>query len=160
MISSLNTLTIVHSIEILTRRNEEDGQAEVMEAGERDAKLLSYDISKKANLGPILRSACGFGLSEVLIVGQKKNMKTFGNQGTTKKIKISKFETFEKAVECVRGMAQKYQIVGVEIREDAVPLQDMEFGERTVFILGNEGKKENSLLCIDRVSHFVFQDKG
>jgi tRNA G18 (ribose-2'-O)-methylase SpoU len=57
--------------------------------------LLLHNISKRNNIGNIIRSACAFGLDKVLfITGRPESKKTkilkefnmFGNQGTYKQI--------------------------------------------------------------------------
>lgn len=57
--------------------------------------LLLHNISKRNNIGNIIRSACAFGLDKVLfITGRPDSKKTkilkefnmFGNQGTYKQI--------------------------------------------------------------------------
>lgn len=57
--------------------------------------LFLHNISKKNNIGNIIRSACAFGFEKVLYISNKpetKKMKVlkefnfFGNQGTFKQI--------------------------------------------------------------------------
>ena len=66
--------------------------------------LFLHNISKKANIGTIIRSACAFGFSKIFYVSNRpegsKKMKAmnefhcFGNQGTYKQIEFHAFHSF------------------------------------------------------------------
>ena len=66
-----------------------------MQEDKHKGYLLLHNISKRNNIGNIIRSACAFGLDKVLfITGRPESKKTkilkefnmFGNQGTYKQI--------------------------------------------------------------------------
>eukprot|EP00930_Biecheleria_cincta_P036651 TRINITY_DN25115_c0_g1_i1.p1 TRINITY_DN25115_c0_g1~~TRINITY_DN25115_c0_g1_i1.p1 ORF type:complete len:245 (+),score=59.78 TRINITY_DN25115_c0_g1_i1:45-779(+) len=98
--------------------------------------LLLFNVGKKQNFGTLLRSACAFGVSEVLVVGAKK-IATFGNQGTSAHAKMVHCETLEaaKAELAARGA----KICGIEIDDGAQPVVAHPFSGPTAFMLGNEG---------------------
>lgn len=83
-----------------------------------------------------MRSACAFGVTEVLVVGAKK-LALFGNQGTAGHAATSHFESLEvaKAELTARGA----RLCGVEIDDSAVPVHQCPFTGSTAFMLGNEG---------------------
>ena len=64
--------------------------------------LLVYNVAKKANIGNIVRSAVAFNLYEIVVVGQKKNINTFGNKGTTAYMRFSYRDTLKEAVAYLR----------------------------------------------------------
>jgi tRNA G18 (ribose-2'-O)-methylase SpoU len=111
-----------------------------MASTDRDCYMLVFNIGKKKNFGDILRSAAAFGVREVFIVGAKK-LSTFGNQGTQKYCKYTYFENLleAKAELTRRGIA----LVGIEITENAVPVNEHPFSGPTCFMSGNEGTGMN-----------------
>jgi tRNA G18 (ribose-2'-O)-methylase SpoU len=108
--------------------------------------LLLHNISKKNNVGTIIRSACAFGLSKVFFISSRpeskkmkilKEFKMFGNQGTYKEIEYEPFPSLE---ECKEALNKKgIRICGVEIGEGSLPIQSQPFTGSTAFFLGNEG---------------------
>ena len=97
--------------------------------------LLLSNISKKRNFGTLLRSACAFGVSEVLVVGEKK-LRTLGNKGTLPHLGITYYSDLSEAVEIIRENGM--DIVGVEISDDSKPVYPHPFRRSTAFVLGNE----------------------
>src|SRR5688572_8163786 len=65
--------------------------------------LIVHHISKKANLGQILRTACAFGVEEVLCVSSKKSARTLGAMGTQNFVFVRYFLTFEDCVAYARA---------------------------------------------------------
>ena len=107
---------------------------------EKDAYMLVYNIGKKKNFGDILRSAAAFGVKEVFIVGAKK-LQLFGNQGTQRYCKFRYFDTLQEAKAELksRGIA----LVGIEITDNAQPIDSHPFSGSTCFMSGNEGTGMN-----------------
>jgi tRNA G18 (ribose-2'-O)-methylase SpoU len=68
------------------------------EAARVECLLMFHNVSKRHNIGPLVRSGVAFGASEIILVGQKK-MQTFGNQGTNRYIRFTHFLTLEDARE-------------------------------------------------------------
>jgi tRNA G18 (ribose-2'-O)-methylase SpoU len=54
----------------------------------RESSVLFYNVSKKSNVGPIVRSAGAFGVSRILLVGDTRSKVKFGAQGTHTRIPI------------------------------------------------------------------------
>jgi len=111
-----------------------------MSATDRDAYMLVYNIGKKKNFGDILRSAAAFGVKEVFIVGAKK-LQLFGNQGTQRYCKFKYFDTIREAKAELQSRA--IALVGVEITENAQPVNTHPFTGPTCFMSGNEGTGMN-----------------
>mmetsp|Transcript_29902 Transcript_29902/g.52498 ORF Transcript_29902/g.52498 Transcript_29902/m.52498 type:complete len:220 (-) Transcript_29902:113-772(-) len=96
---------------------------------------------KKKNIGTIIRSAVAFGVSKILIVGQKKNLRTFGHQRTKDFMQFVYFEKFGEAVEYLKK--NNFKIYGCEIAEGAKNVVSRPFTGNTAFIFGNEGSGMN-----------------
>ena len=73
--------------------------------------LLLHNISKKNNVGNIIRSACAFGIEKVLFVTSRpdskkvkilKEFKMFGNQGTYKEIEYQPYQSLDVCGEDLR----------------------------------------------------------
>ncbi|CAE8637391.1 unnamed protein product [Polarella glacialis] len=101
-----------------------------------ESYLLLFNVGKKQNFGTLLRSACAFGVSEVVIVGAKK-LATFGNQGTAQHAQTRHFDSLEAAKEFLTGRGAR--ICGIEIDDNAKPVSTHPFSGPTAFMLGNEG---------------------
>ena len=107
----------------------------------RQAKVLFYNVAKQSNVGPMIRTAAAFGINEILVSG-KNNAKSprtkFGAKGTDKKMRFSYYDSFPAAVEELKK--DGFHIMGVEIREDAIPVDEGPFDhDKIVFVFGNEG---------------------
>ena len=112
--------------------------------------LLLHNISKPRNSGMLIRSAAAFNATSVFLVARNKpkSLKksklfanfclTFGDRGTARQLdycllpslKLAKAHFVEKGI----------RVVGVEIAEGAVPIEDYKFVQDTVIVLGNEGE--------------------
>lgn len=99
--------------------------------------VIVHSVAKKANIGNMLRSACAFGVKQVVIVGQKKNVQYFGAQGTHRHVDMVFVDKLEQAVSYVKNKG--CAIIGIEILDNAVSILDAPFEGNTAFILGNEG---------------------
>ena len=53
-----------------------------------ESRIVIYNVSKKANIGNIVRSAVAFGCSTIIMVGKGK-VNTFGNKNTNKFIRYA-----------------------------------------------------------------------
>lgn len=99
--------------------------------------LVIFNVGKRQNWGTLLRSACAFGVAEVLVVGAKK-LATFGNQGTTLHANQRYFDSLAEAKDAL--VARGARLCGVEITDTAEPIQSHPFRGPTAFMLGNEGQ--------------------
>ena len=103
-------------------------------------------VSKRMNLGMIMRSCAAFGCAKILVAGRKKTLQTFGAKGTKKYVTLEYFDSLKHVRDyCVkRGI----KLCGVEIMDEAKPVHEHPFEGPTAFLLGTEGaglsKKEMS----------------
>lgn len=100
--------------------------------------LILHDVSKRKNIGTLVRSATAFGCSGILAAKKKNQISMFGAHGADKFIPFiyceDPFEYARKELKC--------SIVGVEIHETAVSVRSPKAfndAECVAFILGNEG---------------------
>ena len=115
--------------------------------------VIVSNVAKKANVGNMMRSACAFGVEEILIVGQKKNLQYFGAQGTNKHVKTRCFDKLDAA--CAFAKERGCHIVGIEIIDKAENVAGHPFRGPTAFLLGNEGVglSDRDIAACD---HFVY----
>lgn len=121
--------------------------------------LILSNISKRQNFGTLLRSACGFGVSEVLVVGEKKLM-TFGNKGTLPHLNLTQYENINQVVDIIKE--KQMDLVGIEISNESKPIYPHPFKRSTAFLLGNEGTGLNQKyinLC-DYLIHIPLYGNG
>ncbi len=102
-----------------------------------ECRLLIYNVAKRANIGQILRTGVAFGVSEVIIIGEKNKVSTFGCQGTRSFVNFVRYPTLQEAVDQLRR--ESFTIIGIEICDSAVPVHLQPFVGNTCFIFGNEG---------------------
>ena len=102
--------------------------------------LLLYNVGKRQNFGQLLRSACAFGVTAILVVGAEK-LSTFGNMGTTLHCEFRHFTDIQSAKAYL--VERKITLVGIEIAEGAVSVTSQPFDGDTCFMLGNEGTGMN-----------------
>jgi tRNA G18 (ribose-2'-O)-methylase SpoU len=103
--------------------------------------LLLNNIGKRQNFGTLIRSACAFGVKEILVVGGSK-ISTFGNQGTEKHAELIFLPSLEEAKKYL--VARGVILVGVEITEHSKSLKsfcedEMKVHQNLCIMLGNEG---------------------
>ncbi|KAG2488382.1 hypothetical protein HYH03_013069 [Edaphochlamys debaryana] len=100
--------------------------------------IITHSVAKKHNIGTIVRSATAFGVKEVCLVGSRA-FNTFGSHGSDAHVA---FRHFDKLTECVQHLKQVEgcRVMGVEICEGALPVQEHPFTGPTAFLLGNEGQ--------------------
>lgn len=98
--------------------------------------LIVTNISKKQNVGTIVRSASAFGFKEVIVVGSPK-INLFGSHGSDKHIPFRHFGSLSEARAFLheRGVS----ICGVEIVDTAERIDRHPFRGSTAIMLGNEG---------------------
>jgi tRNA C32,U32 (ribose-2'-O)-methylase TrmJ len=100
--------------------------------------VIVSHLSKKANIGTLLRCASAFGVREVLVAGNRRQLQTFGAQGTQRHVCLRYFESLETAAAYAR--ARGCSICGVEIKPESRPLTSRPFSGPTAFVMGNEGE--------------------
>eukprot|EP00899_Mesostigma_viride_P002317 jgi/Mesvir1/12086/Mv00362-RA.1 len=98
--------------------------------------LVLYNVSKKHNVGSLARCATAFGVHQILVVGQHK-INVFGSHGASNFVE---YRHFGQLTECRAYLKERdVDIVGVEIMDNAKPVQSHPFTKSTAFVLGNEG---------------------
>jgi tRNA G18 (ribose-2'-O)-methylase SpoU len=103
--------------------------------------LLLFNVSKKQNLGNLIRTANALGCAEVLVVGRRA-YREFGAFETAKTTKTRHFYSLEDACDHLRGLG--CSICGVEIADGAVAIDAHPFTRSTAFMVGNEGTGLNA----------------
>lgn len=99
------------------------------------------------SLLPIPRS-----LPPLFLLPQRK-LNTLGNQATNRFISWRHFEKWPECLAWVRSSG--FKLVGIEIGERAKNIATRPFGEKTIFILGNEGQGLNQE-TIDACDEIVY----
>jgi 23S rRNA (guanosine2251-2'-O)-methyltransferase len=98
--------------------------------------LLIFNIKSNTNIGQLIRTANAFGAEEICVIGRKK-FSTYGNQRTSSTTKFRHFYQIDDAIAQYKDL--NYDFVGIEITSEAISINEKEFKNNTVFILGNEG---------------------
>ena len=98
--------------------------------------LIIYNVSKKHNVGSIIRSASAMNVNEVWVLGKKK-ISAFGNQGTAKRVVYRFFDNVTQLKS--HAVESKVQILGIEIIDSAKSIWTFPFSGSTAFVMGNEG---------------------
>ncbi len=107
---------------------------------ETDVALLLDSVQTPYNVGAILRTAAAYRVSHLWLAGataaptHSKTAKTA--LGTGRYLTWTTTETVEEAVDKLTKSG--YGLVGVELADDAVPLNEVEFPNRTCLALGHE----------------------
>lgn len=98
--------------------------------------LLIFNIKSNTNIGQLIRTANAFGAEEICVIGRKK-FSTYGNQRTSSTTQFRHFYQIDEAITQYKSL--NYDFVGIEITHESVSINEKEFENNTVFILGNEG---------------------
>ena len=133
--------------------------------------VLVHGVAKKQNIGNMLRSACAFGVAQVLVVGHKKTTATFGSMGTHHHVDVRYFDRFADAVAHAR--ARGCCICGVEVVPPELrhgrpyapvhAVRPSPFGDGACcFLLGNEGTglSADDLAACDRFVYIAQTGNG
>jgi len=100
------------------------------------SSLILFNITKSKNLGGLVRTANALGVSEIIVIG-KKGLKRYGHCGTFD-VKIQKhFYTLSEATEYLQEL--NFKIVGIEINNESIAIENHPFVGNTAFLPGNEG---------------------
>jgi tRNA G18 (ribose-2'-O)-methylase SpoU len=116
----------------------------------RDCFLLFHGLSKKHNIGTMLRTAAAFGVKEALVSGGCFSV--FGAKGAERHVPVREFERLADAARWVKARGAK--LVGIEISRDAVDVATRPFSGSVCFLAGNEGaglSEAQKALCDDLV---------
>lgn len=132
--------------------------------------ILSFNISKKTNVGNLVRSAVAFGAHELIVVGTRAARNVtglhstayfagdtkigyFGDKGTKRYLYVRHFPTLTAAKEWMTSSG--ITVCGIEIGGESVDVVSKPFKGSTAFVLGNEGSGMSDAakaIC----DHFVY----
>lgn len=98
--------------------------------------LLIFNIKSNTNIGQLIRTANAFGAEEICVIGRKK-YSTYGNQRTSSTTKFRHFYKIDEAITSYKNLG--YDFVGIEITAESISINEKNFENDSVFILGNEG---------------------
>ncbi|XP_042030614.1 putative TrmH family tRNA/rRNA methyltransferase isoform X2 [Salvia splendens] len=101
-----------------------------------ESYVVVHNIAKRHNVGTLARSATAFGVSELILVG-RRDFNAFGSHGSTSHMRFRHFHTLSLARNYLKE--KDCDICGVEITDNAVPVNTHPFRKSTAFLVGNEG---------------------
>ena len=109
--------------------------------------LVLTNISKRSNVRSLLQVAASFNCSAVFVVGQRQfNFDVEGNDippdlrqhVASDKMPIVRFEKWDECVKHLRD--ENIELVGIEIHEKAVNIEDFSSQRNVAVLPGNEGQ--------------------
>lgn len=105
--------------------------------------LLIYNIKSKHNVDSLVRSAISFGCKKIFVLGHNKKVitKITNNELYCNLVSFEYFSSVEQIINYTKK--NNINILGVEIGENSIPIQNYSFKGDTLFILGNEGSGMN-----------------
>ncbi|KAK8803424.1 hypothetical protein WA158_001118 [Blastocystis sp. Blastoise] len=104
--------------------------------GKPKGYLTIWNVSKKHNVGNMIRSAVALGMDGVVIIGNRK-LQFFGAKGSDSHIPIHVFPTMELAKQWFKE--NNITVCGVEIDSTAKDVREHPFQGNTAIMMGNEG---------------------
>lgn len=114
--------------------------------------ICSFAVSKKTNVGNLVRSAVAFGAHELIVIGKTK-IGYFGGQGTRDHLFVRHFSKLQEAKAWF--VEEGITVCGVEIGGASEDVTTHPFRGHTAFFLGNEGTgMADSVKSI--CDHFVY----
>ncbi|KOM33576.1 hypothetical protein LR48_Vigan01g313200 [Vigna angularis] len=113
-----------------------EGKAESRKMG-WESYVVVHNIAKRHNVGTLARSATAFGVSELILVG-RRDFNCFGSHGSSSHLRFRHFHSHPDARNFLKDKG--CDICGVEITNDALPVNHHPFKKSTAFLLGNEGQ--------------------
>lgn len=129
-----------------------------------ELSFLLHDWSDPYNVGGMFRVADACGASEIILCGRTPAPPhpqiAVTSLGHHRRVRHTHFLKPHLAVEYVKQ--QGYQLVAVEIADDAVSYTDYEFPLKTCLVLGNEqvGINETMLRACDACIYIPMSGKG
>ncbi len=121
--------------------------------------LVLFNISKKQNLGRLIRTADALGVSEIVVVGRKRFI-TYGHFDTDDRSKRKHYYTLNEAVHYLK--LKNCEIIGIEITSQAIPVEAHPFSKSSAFLVGNEGQglTESQQAYCDRIVYIKQYGQG
>ncbi|KAL1334731.1 hypothetical protein HN51_063709 [Arachis hypogaea] len=109
-----------------------------------ESYVVVHNIAKRHNVGTLARSATAFGVSELILVG-RRDFNSFGSHGSSAHLRFRHFHSLHDARQFLKE--KDFDICGVEITENAMPVNQHPFKKSTAFLLGNEGTGLSAKEC-------------
>lgn len=131
---------------------------------EHDLVAVLQSIEYPYNVGAIFRLADGAGLTELVLTGITPTPPnpTIDKVGRYKSTKVPwRYE--QDAVSAIRSLKESgYQVVALELTEEAVPYHQYEYAERTCLVAGHEdhGLTKRTLAVCDAAVFVPMYGKG
>ncbi|XP_057805977.1 uncharacterized protein LOC131020945 [Salvia miltiorrhiza] len=101
-----------------------------------ESYVVVHNIAKRHNVGTLARSATAFGVAELILVG-RRDFNAFGSHGSTSHVRFRHFHSLSLARTYLKE--RDCDICGVEITDNAMPVNAHPFRKSTAFLVGNEG---------------------
>lgn len=114
--------------------------------------LLIFNIKSNTNIGQLIRTANAFGAAEICVIGRKK-FSSYGNQRTASTTRFRHFYQVDDAIAYYKEL--NYDFVGIEISKTSISINEKEFENDTVFVLGNEGAGISEII-LDKCDYCVY----
>jgi tRNA G18 (ribose-2'-O)-methylase SpoU len=93
------------------------------------------NIKTEMNLGTLWRSASIMGAAFIFTIGKRYKKQASDTMKSWRHIPLFHYESFE---EFHKSMAFDCQLIGVELDEKSVPVNDFKHPERAIYLLGAE----------------------
>lgn len=119
--------------------------------------VIVFNVSKRHNIGTILRCCTAFGVDSVCLVGSRE-YNTFGSHGSDVYVQLRHYNTLQ---DCCDTLKQDgCTILGIEITDEAMPVHQHPFTGPTAFMLGNEGQVSGLLIHQLQLKHRVLSGRS
>jgi tRNA G18 (ribose-2'-O)-methylase SpoU len=93
--------------------------------------LMFHHVSKRHNIGSLIRTAAAFGCAGIIVVGMRKStgLSMFGSFGSDRRVKIHCFLYMDEAIRFLKALARSQGrpdciIYGIEIMDQAKDVSD------------------------------------
>jgi len=110
----------------------------VLNSRMEDLTVLIEGVSKPHNLSAIIRTCDAAGVFQANFICDNSKVKTFNStaQGSQKWVKLRKHESYLKATNALRKKG--FKLYGTSLNENSIDYRDIDFTEKTCFVLGAE----------------------
>lgn len=131
---------------------------------EMDIIFILQDVEDPYNVGSIFRTADACGAS-VILTGKtphptKSPEVSKTSMGMERKVDWESYDDVESVITNLKQAG--YEIVGVELTENAIPYDDFDYKQKTALVLGNEaiGIFKKNIELLDSVVFIPMLGKG
>lgn len=97
--------------------------------------IAVYHPKTKANVGTMWRTADLLDADFLCTIGRRYQRQSSDTMKSTKHLPLFEYQSFDDFYE---HMPRDCQLVGVELTDDAVPLEQFKHPERAIYVLGAE----------------------